>query len=192
MNPIVSCPANMCDMDKYDQPEFHPTLSKSPSLDSFLNIKENVSIHFEGDGPLGIYFNLNDKGLIEVTDILEGTAASEYFKLEVGMIVEKVNNYHTYDFIYENFMKLIGIIWTNYSEITIEFTKPIKNEIHLFLEKINCSDHYDFFYDLGAKTLEDLVFVEEGDLKDMSKIDKCKITSSIKKINSEVFDMDSP
>jgi len=45
---------------------------------------------------------------------------------------------------------------------------------------------------LGAKTLEDLVFVEEGDLKDVSKIDKRKITSSIKKINSEVFDMDSP
>jgi len=188
MNPIVSCPANMCDMDKYDP----PTLSKSPSLDSFLNIKENVSIDFEGDGPLGIYFNLNDKGLIEVTDILKNTVADEFYEVEVGMIVEKVNNYSPDEFIYENFMKLIGVTWNKYNEITITFIKPKKNEIQIFLEQINCLNHYDLFVDLGAKTLEDLEFIEEGDLKDVSKIDKRKITSSIKRINSEVFDMDSP
>jgi len=126
MNPIVSCPANMCDMDQHNQPEFHPQLSKSPSLDSFLNIKETVSIHFEGDGPLGIYFNLNDDDLIEITNILESTVASEYIELDVGMIVEKVNNYRANDFIYENFMKLIGMTWKNYSEITIELQNQLK------------------------------------------------------------------
>ena len=37
------------------------SLSKSPSTDSFLKQKEYVTIEFEGDGKLGIFFKKNKK-----------------------------------------------------------------------------------------------------------------------------------
>ena len=184
MNPIKSCPHNLCDMVQ--------SLSKSPSLDSFLTIKETISIQFEGDGPLGILFMKNDDELMEVTGILENTVGNEYHELEIGMIVQKVNNFEYKDFLYENYMKLIGISWKKYGEITFEFTKPIKNDIQQFLLEINCESYYELFKELGAKTYDDLKYIEDTDLVNISKSDKSKIKSSIKKIHSEIFVMDSP
>ena len=43
------------------------SLSKSPSTDSFLKQNEYITIEFEGDGNLGIYFKKNDKNEMEVT-----------------------------------------------------------------------------------------------------------------------------
>jgi hypothetical protein len=89
-------------------------------------------------------------------------------------------------------MKLIGISWKNYGNITFEFTKPIKNDIEQFLLEINCESYYELFEELGAKTYEDLKYIEDTDLVNISKSDKLKIESSIKKIHSEIFVMDSP
>ena len=80
----------------------------------------------------------------------------------------------------------------NMENITFEFTKPIKNDIEQFLLEINCESHYELFEELGAKTYEDLKFIEDTDLAGISKSDKSKIESSIKKIHSEIFVMDSP
>ena len=186
MNPIKSCPHNLCDMVQ--------SLSKSPSLDSFLTIKQDeiTNIKFEGDGPLGILFMQNDDELMEVAGILENTVGNEYHELEIGMIVQKVNNFEYKDFLYENYMKLIGISWKIYGEITFEFTKPIKNDIQQFLLEINCESYYELFEELGAKTYDDLKYIEDTDLVNISKSDTLKIKSSIKKIHSEIFVMDSP
>jgi len=167
------------------------TISKSPSLDSFLNIVETITIDFEGDGNLGILFNKVDDNMV-VVGIKKYTVANEYYDLKIGMIVNRVNKYEYKDFIYENYMKLIGMSWKKYGEITFEFTKPIKNDIQQFLLEINCESYYELFEELGAKTYDDLKYIEDTDLVNISKSDTLKIKSSIKKIHSEIFVMDSP
>ena len=168
------------------------TISKSPSLDSFLNIKETVKIEFEGDGNLGIFFDKNKDNKIEVVGIKKLTLADEYYQLKVGMIVNKVNDYKYDDFLYENYMKLIGLLWNKNHKLTIEFIEPElnDNDIYVFLKSIDCEQHYSLFQDLGAKTKDDLSFVEDGDLLHIDKTDRTKIMKSIKRVESDVFDFD--
>ena len=167
------------------------TISKSPSLDSFLNIVETITIDFEGDGNLGILFNKVDDNMV-VVGMKKYTVPNEYYDLKIGMIVNRVNKYKYKDFIYENFMKLIGLLWNENQEITIEFIKPNcnNNEIYKFLKNIDCEKHFDLFENLGAKNKTDLSYIEDNDLIDIDINDKKKILSSIKKVESEVFEFD--
>jgi hypothetical protein len=168
------------------------SLSKSPSTDSFLKQKEYVTIEFEGDGNLGIFFKKNKKNQIEVTNIKKGTVANEYYQLHIGMIVNKVNEYYFKDFEYKNFIKLIGIIWNKYHEITIEFCIPdiYDNEIYKFLQSINCEMYYDIFEKLGAYNKSDLIYIENDDLLDIDDNDREKIMKTIKRVESDVFELD--
>jgi hypothetical protein len=193
MNHVKSCPSMLCEMEQISCPtSMLNSISKSPSLESFLTIKQDeiTTIQFEGDGPLGILL-IKKNGLMEVCGIVENTVANEYYDLKIGMIVNKVNNFEYKDFNYENFIKLFAMTWNNYGEMTIEFIKP-KNEIIDFLEEIDCLKHYTLFEELGAKTYEDLKYIESTDLSDIDIVDKSKIKSSIKKIHSEIFEFDSP
>lgn len=168
------------------------SLSKSPSTDSFLKQKEYVTIEFEGDGNLGIFFKKNKKNQMEVVNIKNGTVANEYYQLHIGMTVNKVNEYYYKNFVYENFLKLIGIIWNKYQEITIEFciSEICDNEIYKFLQSINCEMYYDIFEKLGAYNKSDLMYIENGDLIDINAIDREKIIKTIKRVESDVFELD--
>lgn len=168
------------------------SLSKSPSTDSFLKQKEYVTIEFEGDGNLGIFFKKNKKNQMEVVNIKNGTVANEYYQLHIGMTVNKVNEYYYKNFVYENFLKLIGIIWNKYQEITIEFciSDICDNEIYKFLQSINCEMYYDIFEKLGAYNKSDLMYIENGDLVDINAIDREKIMKTIKRVESDVFELD--
>lgn len=168
------------------------SLSKSPSTDSFLKQKEYVTIEFEGDGNLGIFFKKNKKNQMEVTNIKKGTVANEFYQLRIGMIVNKVNEYYFKDFEYKNFMKLIGIIWNKYHMITIEFCIPdiCDNEIYKFLQSINCEMYYDIFEKLGASSKLDLIYIENDDLLDIDDDDREKIMKTIKRVESDVFELD--
>ena len=89
-------------------------------------------------------------------------------------------------------MKLIGLLWNENQEITIEFIKPNcnNNEIYKFLKNIDCEKHFDLFENLGAKNKTDLSYIEDNDLIDIDINDKKKILSNIKKVESEVFEFD--
>lgn len=168
------------------------SLSKSPSTDSFLKHKEYVTIEFEGDGNLGIFFKKNKKNQMEVTKIKNNTVANEYYELRIGMNVNKVNEYYFKDFEYDNFMKLIGIIWNKYHTITIEFCLPdmCDNEIYKFLQSIDCEMYYDIFEKLGASSKLDLIYIENDDLLDINDNDRKKIMKTIKRVESDVFELD--
>ena len=168
------------------------SLSKSPSTDSFLKHKEYVTIEFEGDGNLGIFFKKNKKNQMEVTKIKNNTVANEYYELHIGMTVNKVNEYYFKDFDYDNFMKLIGIIWNKYHMITIEFCIPdiCDNEIYKFLQSIDCEIYYDIFEKLGASSKLDLIYIENDDLLDINDNDRKKIMKTIKRVESDVFELD--
>ena len=129
---------------------------------------------------------------MEVTNIKKGTVANEYYELHIGMTINKVNEYHIKDFEYENFMKLIGIIWNKYHEITIQFSNPdiSDNEIYKFLQSINCEMYYDIFEKLGARNKSDLIYVENDDLVDINDDDREKIMKTIKRVESDVFELD--
>ena len=168
------------------------SLSKSPSTDSFLKKKEYITIDFEGDGNLGIFFKKNKKNQMEVTNIKKGTVANGFYQLHIGMTVNKINEYYFKDFEYDNFMKLIGIIWNKYHEITIEFCIPdiCDNEIYKFLQSINCEMYYDIFEKLGASSKLDLIYIESDDLIDIENNDREKIMKTIKRVESDVFELD--
>lgn len=168
------------------------SLSKSPSTDSFLKQKEYVTIEFEGDGNLGIFFKKNKKNQMVVTNIKNGTVANEYYELHIGMTVNKVNEYYYKDFEYDNFMKLIGILWNKYNKINIEFCKLdiCDNEIYKFLQSINCEMYYDIFEKLGAISKSDLIYIENDDLLDIDDDDREKIMKTIKRVESDIFEFD--
>ena len=129
---------------------------------------------------------------MEVTNIKKGTVANEFYQLRIGMIVNKVNEYYFKDFEYKNFMKLIGIIWNKYHMITIEFCIPdiCDNEIYKFLQSINCEMYYDIFEKLGASSKLDLIYIENDDLLDIDDDDREKIMKTIKRVESDVFELD--
>lgn len=168
------------------------SLPKSSSADSFLKLQEYKTIEFEGDGTLGIYLNKNDKNLMEVSKIKNGTVANEYYELKLGMTINKVNEYYFKDYSYEKFLKLIGTLWIKNNKITIEFCLPDMNdnEIYKFLQSINCEKYYDIFEKLGAYNKSDLIFVEDDDLIEINFDDRKKIMNTIKRTYSDIFDFD--
>lgn len=168
------------------------SLSKSPSTDSFLKIKEYITIEFEGDGNLGIYFKKNRKNNMEVSKIKNKTVANEYYELRIGMTVNKVNEYYFKDYSYKKFLKLIGTLWNKNNEITIEFSIPdmCDNEIYRFLQSIDCEMYYDIFEKLGAYSKLDLIYIQNSDLVDIENNDREKIMKTIKRVESDVFELD--
>lgn len=155
-----------------------------------LDDKGTITIEFEGDGPLGIYFTNNDNNAI-VNKIKAMTVADEYYNLEVGYILYKINDIDCSNFRYKEILDLIGLTWKKSNKICIEFIKPeIKLEIdescpiYIFLQENNCEEYYKQFIDLGAKCLEDLEYVEYQDLINMNmKLENRRILHKFLKFN---------
>jgi len=195
MNRNKSVPGNLHTLDI-------PVISKSPSLDNLLERQNITTIDFEGDGPLGIMFTNIDEEMV-ITKIMNGTVASEYYGIEPGMIVNKINYHFAEEYTYRELMKLLGASWKNDSRIEIQFIKKT-DEIYKFLKIIKCEQYTSIFYDLGAITEDDLNFIEYDDILNIPITDRTKIAKvlnikiedikieDMKKNDSEIFYMDSP
>jgi len=135
------------------------------------NFKRKI-IEIEGDGKLGIIFTENDN-LLCIKKILEKTVASEFYELQVGMVVIQINNIDCRGKSYFKSMECLGNLWQENSCVTLHLeyenpfdniNNPINNPIYKFLERIDCEDNYDDFTKLGATRLDDLKFIEYNDL----------------------------
>mgnify|MGYP003691518135 FL=1 len=129
-------------------------------------------IEFEGDGPLGIVFTMNNE-LLSIKSIMKGSVASEYYELEIGMNVIQINDISCRGLGYVKSMEYLGKLWRSNSSVTLHFeyenpndliNDPIDSPVYQFLENIDCEEFYSHFDELGAKTLEDLRFIENDDL----------------------------
>ena len=134
-------------------------------------IKRKI-IEIEGDGKLGIIFTEKDN-LLCIKKILEKTVASEFYELQVGMVVIQINNIDCRKKSYFKSMEYLGNLWKENSCVTLHLeyenpfdiiNNPIHNPIYKFLEGIDCENHYEDFKNLGATRLEDLKFIEYNDL----------------------------
>jgi len=133
-------------------------------------------IEFEGDGPLGIVFTMNNE-LLSIKSIMKGSVASEYYELEIGMNVIQINDTSCRGLGYVQAMEYLGKLWRSNSSVTLHFeyenpndliNDPIDSPVYQFLENIDCEEFYSHFDELGAKTLEDLRFIENNDLVKMN------------------------
>lgn len=152
-------------------------LTSSPSLDSFLNIPNTTIIEFEGDGQLGIYFQIINSDII-VYNIKKGTVADEYYELELDMKLLRVNSFLVENFTFMKIIKLIDKIWSKNNIIELEFLK-LKNPVLNLLENIKMDKYYSIFKELGAKTLDDIEFIEYYDLMNIPYIDRNKICQKL-------------
>ena len=178
-------------------------IQKSTSEPLLLDMDPNIVIEFEGDGPLGIIFeNIENDPFVK--SIKTKTVASEEYKLKVGLKLIKIDNYDLSHTNYGDIMNLIRLKWIKFNKIELtleelesesesesesEESEERYNEncpIYLFLQNHNCLEYYEKFISLGAKTLEDLNFIEYQDLVNMkmSTKERNKIYSAINfKIN---------
>jgi hypothetical protein len=133
-------------------------------------------IEFEGDGPLGIVFTMNNE-LLSIKSIMKGSVASEYYELEIGMNVIQINDISCRGLGYVKSMECLGKLWRTNSSVTLHFeyenpndliNDPIHSPVYQFLEGIDCEEFYGNFDELGAKSLEDLKFIENDDLVKMN------------------------
>lgn len=193
-----SIPNNLNEIDNLSE----KLLSRTPSYDSLIDICQNIKIEFEGDGPLGIKFVNVDERLV-VDNIESGKVASEFYKLRLGLVVKSINGYDTKFYNYKGMINILNKYWVKESKVTIIFTEDIVyKHLYNFLDNIGCSEYYDKFIELGAKDLSDLGYIEYedlvkmnigyGDRKKISKKLGLKSTMNLSKVESEVFDFDSP
>ena len=145
-----------------------------PSVGS--QILRRKMIEFEGDGPLGIVFTMNNE-LLSIKSIMKGSVASEYYELEIGMNVIQINDTSCRGLGYVRAMECLGKLWRTNSSVTLHFeyenpndliNDPIHSPVYKFLEGIDCEEFYGNFDELGVKSLEDLKFIENDDLVKMN------------------------
>jgi hypothetical protein len=108
---------------------------------------------------------------------MKGSVASEYYELEIGMNVIQINDTSCKGLGYVKSMECLGKLWRTNSSVTLHFeyenpndliNDPIHSPVYLFLEGIDCEEFYGNFDELGAKSLEDLKFIENDDLVKMN------------------------
>jgi len=164
---VYSVPPTVCSSDK-DINEIKTSQGKP--------ILRRKMIEFEGDGPLGIVFTMNNE-LMSIQSIMKGSVASEYYELEIGMNVIQINDTSCRGLGYVKSMECLGKSWRTKSSVTLHFeyenpndlvNDPIHSPVYQFLEGIDCEEFYGNFNELGAKTLEDLRFIETDDLVKMN------------------------
>jgi hypothetical protein len=152
-------------------PEIHQhfpinEIRKSKSLNDINENRFYFESFFEGDGPLGIYFQ-EEGGEILVSDIVDRTVASETFGLERGFILTNINNKEISGCSFQSAMRKIGRSWKTRSSVFLQFKKKVNVEIYNSLDSINYLDYYENFIELGAKEKIDFEFIEYNDLVEM-------------------------
>ena len=144
-----------------------PEMKKSVSLCDLQDVANKFYFEelFEGDGPLGIVF-MEKEGTTVVKSITEMTVAAETYGLQNEMVLLEIDGETVSD--YRHSMKRIHELWVTNSRLTLYFKRKIYPEVSKSLNEHNLFHYYDDFVDLGAKTLDDLKFVEYGDLMQMN------------------------
>lgn len=184
MMPLSFSSSNLEEMEKEWAPIVQASDMRKSSSEPLLS--PEVTIEFEGDGPLGIVWGNreNDAYVVKITD---GTVASEEFDLKIGYKLTQIGDYNCSHISYSDIMNLIRLKWQKFSQITLTFytdtsdlyssseeesseeEQEILKEcpIYEFLRRHNAESFYGNFKELGASCLEDLEFIEYQDLINM-------------------------
>jgi len=160
MNKSKSYPSSLHDT------EFN--LKKSNSFDKLKLDNFYFEEFFEGDGPLGIIFDINKEGNIVIKNIIPNTVSSETYGLYNSMILINIDNKDIHDKSLEVINKIIRKKWIKNNRIYLKFQKPIYKEVYTLLLNNNLVEYYDNFIELGASSREDFEFVEYDDLIKMN------------------------
>lgn len=163
-------------------------------------LSSELTIEFEGDGPLGIVWG-NRENDAYVVKINSGTVADEEFDLKIGYKLIQIGDYNCSHISYSDIMNLIRLKWQKFSQITLTFytdTSELESSseeseeelgileecpIYEFLRRHNAESFYNNFKELGASCLEDLEFIEYQDLINM------KMNTEIRKSISEELNL---
>lgn len=183
MIPLSFSSSNLEKMDKEWAPMVHDSDMRKSSSEPLL--LPEITIEFEGDGPLGIVWG-NRENDAYVVKINNGTVASEEFDLKIGYKLLQIGDYNCSHISYSDIMNLIRLKWQKFSKITLTFytdTSEIDSSseeeseeeqeilkecpIYEFLRRHNAESFYENFKQLGASCLEDLEFIEYQDLINM-------------------------
>jgi hypothetical protein len=182
MIPLSFSSSNLENMEKEWAPMVHDSRMRKSSSEPLLS--REVTIEFEGDGPLGIVWGNreNDAYVVKITN---GTVASEEFDLKIGYKLTQIGEYNCSHISYSDIMNLIRLKWQKFSQITLTFytdTSELYSSsdeededeelleecpIYEFLRRHNAESFYNNFKELGASCLEDLEFIEYQDLVNM-------------------------
>jgi len=183
MMPLSFSSSNLEEMEKEWAPMAHSSDMRKSSSEPLL--LPEITIEFEGDGPLGIVWGNreNDAYVVGITD---GTVADEEIDLGIGYKLLQIGDYNCSHISYSDIMNLIRLKWQKFSQITLTFytdtsdldssseesseeEQEILKEcpIYEFLRRHNAESFYENFKQLGASHLEDLEFIEYQDLVNM-------------------------
>lgn len=184
MIPLSFSSSNLEDMEKEWAPPVHTSDMRKSSSEPQLS--PEVTIEFEGDGPLGIVWS-NKENDAYVVGITDGTVAGEEIDLRIGYKLVQIGDYNCSHISYSDIMNLIRLKWCKFSKITLTFytdtsesdlsdSDDSSNEeqgileeclIYKFLRRHNAEIFYENFRQLGSSSLEDLEFIEYQDLVNM-------------------------
>lgn len=184
MIPLSFSSSNLENMEKEWAPIVQAPEMRKSSSEPLLS--REITIEFEGDGPLGIVWG-NRKNDAYVVKITNGTVASEEFDLKIGYKLTQIGEYNCSHISYSDIMNLIRLKWRKFSQITLTFYTDTSDlysseeeesseeeqeifkecPIYEFLRRHNAESFYENFKKLGASCLEDLEFIEYQDLVNM-------------------------
>lgn len=188
MIPLSFSSSNLEEMEKEWAPMAHSSDMRKSSSEPLLS--SEVTIEFEGDGPLGIVWG-NSENDAYVVGITDGTVADEEIDLGIGYKLMQVGDYNCSHISYSDIMNLIRLKWQKFSQITLTFYTDTSDldfadsddssdegqdedqglleecPIYEFLRRHNVESFYGNFKELGALHLEDLEYIEYQDLVNM-------------------------
>lgn len=188
MIPLSFSSSNLETMEKEWSPMIQESEMRKSSSEPVLS--PELTIEFEGDGPLGIVWG-NKENDAYVVKITNGTVASEEFDLKIGYKLLQIGDYNCSHISYSDIMNLIRLKWQKFSHITLTFYTDVSDldsyeseeeseaeseeeqeilkecPIYEFLRRHNAESFYENFKHLGASCLEDLEFIEYQDLVNM-------------------------
>ena len=110
-----------------DETDSAPCLSmKKSASEPLLQLDPDITIEFEGDGPLGIVW-VNNENDAYVGEIADRTVASEEINLKVGLKLILVGDYNCTHISYSDTMNLIRLKWQKFSHIKLTFSTDSKS-----------------------------------------------------------------
>lgn len=180
---------------------------KKSASEPLLQLDPDITIEFEGDGPLGIVWVDNENDAY-VEKIKLGTVASEEINLKVGLRLIQIGDYNCAHISYSDIMNLIRLKWQKFRQIKLTFStdslytsssgtdddsdndsdeiaENTNCPIYAFLEKHSAESFYDDFKELGARKYDDLEYIEYQDLINMKMGTKSRESMS-KELNLQM------
>ncbi len=181
--PLSFSSSDLVNREKEWAPPIQGSEMRKSSSEPLLS--SELTIEFEGDGPLGIVWGDRENEAY-VVKINSGTVADEEFDLKIGYKLIQIGDYNCSHISYLDIMNLIRLKWQKFGQITLRFytdTSELESSpeeeseeelgileecpIYEFLRRHNAERFHNNFKGLGALTLEDLEYIEYQDLINM-------------------------